>query len=79
MYTVKDFNSLFISDPECYAYKGKQDMISSPLQTTIPSNLSSTRHNKSFISDIMEEVTNQNQHERRDSDNGVTLVKWKCY
>ena len=63
------------SDPECYEFKRKQDMISSTTQTTTPPNLSSTTHSISLISDIMEEISNQTQHEKHDSDNGVTLVK----
>ena len=63
------------SDPECYELKRKQDMISSPTQTTTPPNLPSTTHNISFISDIMEEISNESQHKKHDSDNGVTLVK----
>nr|XP_022289673.1 uncharacterized protein LOC111101464 isoform X2 [Crassostrea virginica] len=60
--------------PECYAYKGK----SSPIQTTIPPNLPSTTHNISFISDIMEEISNESQHKKHDSDNGVTIIIVTC-
>ena len=50
-------------------------MISSTTQTTTPPNLPSTTHSISLISDIMEEISNQSQLEKHDSDNGVTLVK----
>nr|XP_022289735.1 uncharacterized protein LOC111101506 [Crassostrea virginica] len=64
--------------PECYEFKRKQDMISSTTQTTTPPNLSSTTHNISFISDIMEEISNASQHKKHDSDNEVTIIIVTC-
>lgn len=52
------------TDPECYMklYRGRQNMISSPRQTTLSPNLDSTTQNKKCISDIMQEISYQSHN-----------------